>query len=154
MQLGLETVISLFALVVSAIALISGFISNKYQSISVNDQVYERFAQMWFDMDEVFLKHPRMHKYFYRLEETGEYAVLQPDDVDFELGVCIAEMFQDVFQYSKPLEQYLSEEDRASYLDYKKMITEAPIVKVAHERHNWHKNEEERLIGQAKETDK
>ena len=63
-------------------------------------------------------------------------------------------MFQDVFQYSKPLEQYLSEEDRASYLDYKKMITEAPIVKVAHERHNWHKNEEERLIGQAKETDK
>lgn len=143
MQLGLETVISLLALVVSAIALISGFISNRYQSISVNDQVYERFAQMWFDMDKVFLKHPRMHKYFYRLEETGEYEDLNPDDDDFELGVCIAEMFQDVFQYSMPLEQYLSEADRASYLAYKKMITDAPIVKVANKRYNWHKNEGE-----------
>lgn len=138
MRISLETAISLFALVVSLIALISGFISNRYQRISVNEQVYDRFAQMWYDMDQVFIKNPHMHKYFYRLNETGEYASLQPDDGDFELGICIAEMFEDVFQYSKPLEKYLRAEDRASYMAYKDMIKGAPIVKAARTRHNWH----------------
>ena len=71
---------------------------------------------------------------------TGKYAELLEDHDDFELGLCISEMFSDVFQYSEPLEQYLTKEDRASYRDYKKMIMDAPIVKKSKEVHSWHES--------------
>ena len=137
----MESTLAIVALVVSIFALIPSFTSNRYEKISFKDQVYERFAQMWFDMDHIFIDHPEMHKYFYKVESTGKYAILNPNDDKFELGICIAELFTDVFQYTAPLEEYLSESDRASYLDYKKMIMDAPIMHAMKQEHQWHKEE-------------
>lgn len=61
----MEIIVSAFALLVSLIALVSNFISNRYESNSFRNQVYERFAQMWFDMDQILINHPQMRKYFY-----------------------------------------------------------------------------------------
>jgi len=138
---GMDIVIAILALIVSAFALISNFTSNKYERHSFQDQVYQRFAQMWFDMDQIFITHPNMHKYFYRDGENKGYELLTPEDENFELGICISEMFCDVFQYSEPLEKYLLKDDRESYEDYKKMIMAAPIVQSARERLNWHEKE-------------
>lgn len=137
----MDIILAVLALVVSAFALISNFTTNKYERNSFEDQVYERFAQMWFDMDQVFISYPHMHKYFYRGGENNGYALMMREDKDFELGICIAEMFCDVFQYSEPLEKYLSKEDKASYEDYKRMIMASPIVQIAKERHNWHEQD-------------
>lgn len=136
----MEVVLAIAAFAVSVVALISNFMTNRHESVSFKDQVYDRFAQMWFDMDQIFIDHPQMHKYFYRNYITGKYAELLEDHDDFELGLCISEMFSDVFQYSEPLEQYLTKEDRASYRDYKKMIMDAPIVKKSKEVHSWHES--------------
>ena len=135
----MDSVLALSALVISIFALVPSFTSNRYEKISFKDQVYDRFSQMWFDMDRIFIEHPEMHKYFYKVESTGEYAYLNPDDDDYALGICIAEMFSDVFQYTNPLEKYLSDGDRASYIDYKKMIMDAPIMKRMKQQHQWHK---------------
>lgn len=137
----MDAIIAVLALVVSLFALISNFTSNKYERSTFEDQIYQRFAQMWFDMDQVFIAHPEMHKYFYQGGENNGYALLTPEDDNFELGICIAEMFCDVFQYSTPLERYLSEDDRASYVDYKKMIMASPIVQLTQQRHNWHEHD-------------
>ena len=64
----MDVIIAILALAVSTFALISNFTSNKYERNSFEDQVYQRFAQMWFDMDQVFITHPYMHKYFYKGE--------------------------------------------------------------------------------------
>lgn len=135
------TDLSLIALVVSIIALVSGFISNKYENASFMDQVYQRFAQMWFDMDQIFIQHPHMHKYFYRDSKTGSYADINPDSEDFELALCIVEMFSDIFQYTEPLEKYLLENDKNSYNDYKKMINASPAVKYSKEKYHWNDKE-------------
>ena len=135
----MEGVIAVFALIISVFALIPSFTSNKYEKISFNDQVYERFAQMWFDMDHIFIEHPEMHKYFYKSEITGDYVYLNPGDDGYELGICIAELFGDVFQYTTPLEKYLAKADRDSYVDYKKMIMESPIMKTMKQQYQWHK---------------
>ena len=136
-----ETIIALVALVISIVSLISSFLSNKYDKISVREQVYDRFSKMWYDMDEVFIKNPQMHKYFYRNNETGRYGELKPGDKDYELGICIAELFDDLFQYTKPLEKYLRKDDLASYNDYKKMIMDSPIVQTAKRKYKWHEGE-------------
>ena len=135
----MESVLAVSALIISMFALIPSFTSNKYEKFSFKDQVYERFAQMWFDMDHIFIEHPEMHKYFYKNERTGEYAQLSPDEAHYELGICIAEMFSDVFQYTGPLEGHLSDADRRSYADYKNMIMDAPIMKAMRQEHQWHK---------------
>ena len=135
----MDSILAISALVISMFALIPSFTSNKYEKISFKDQVYERFAQMWFDMDHIFIDHPEMHKYFYKNECTREYAQLSPDDEHYELGICIAEMFCDVFQYTEPLEAHLSDADRHSYVDYKKMIMDAPIMQMMRQQHQWHK---------------
>ena len=134
----MDIVIAILALVVSAFALISNFTSNKYERKSFEDQVYQRFAQMWFDLDQIFITHPYMHKYFYQGGENNGYATLTDNEENFELGICISEIFCDVFQYSEPLEKYLSKNDRESYEDYKKMIMSSPIVQTARKCHNWH----------------
>ena len=134
----MESVVSIVALAVSVFALLSSFTSNKYEKISFDDQVYERFAQMWFDMDHIFIEHPEMHKYFYRNKFTGEYAPLNRDDSDYEMGICIAELFSDVFQYTSPLEKYLLDADRESYNDYKRMIMNAPIMSALSSEYQWH----------------
>ncbi len=136
----MEIIIAVSALIISIFALIPSFTSNKYEKMTLNDQVYQRFAQMWFDMDHIFIDHPQMHKYFYRSEITGEYAELTSDNEYYDLGICIAEMFCDVFQYTAPLEAYLSDADRESYIDYKKMIMNAPIVQLMQQQHQWHKD--------------
>lgn len=137
----MDMVIAILALVISAFALVSNFTSNKYEREALRDQIYQRFAQMWFDMDQIFIDYPYMRKYFYQGGENYGYAVLKPEDKDFDRGLAIAERFCDVFQYSEPLEKYLKEDDLASYLDYKEMILAAPIVKLTQQRNDWHERD-------------
>ena len=137
----MEIIIAVLALAVSVIALISNFTSNKYERNSFEDQIYQRFVQMWFEMDKVFIEHPEMHKYFYIDKVGNAYAELLSDNKNFELGICIAEMFCDVFQYSQPLEKYLTKDDKESYEDYKKMIMHSPIVRTSLDRYQWHESE-------------
>ena len=133
----MDTVFSVAAIVVSLVALISNFTSNRYEHISYREQVYHRFSQMWFDLDHIFIEHPHMRKYFYRNQATGSYVPLPEAGPDYELGLSIAEMFGDVFQYSRPLEEYLDEEDLASYREYKKMITASPAVQALLTGYRW-----------------
>ena len=135
----MNTILSISALIISICALIPSFVSSKYEKRSFKHQVYERFAQMWFDMDQIFINHPDMRKYFYKSNITEDYAVLNPDDNNYELGVSIAEMFSDVFQYTAPLEDYLSDSDKASYIDYKIMILSSPIMQAMKKQYQWHK---------------
>lgn len=72
----MEIIIAVLALAVSGIALISNFTSNKYERNSFEDQIYQRFVQMWFEMDKVFIEHPEMHKYFYIPSEIKPYMML------------------------------------------------------------------------------
>lgn len=134
----MELIISVVAIVISVIAIIPSFTSNKIEQMSLKEQAYQQFAQMWFELDKIFIDHPHMHKYFYKFSETQEYIDLKPDDENYDLGICIAEMFCDVFQYSEPLEKYLTNEDRSSYRDYKKMVMNCPIVQRAMNQHKWH----------------
>ena len=120
----MELIISIIAIVLSLIAIIN-------ERESLHDQAYDRFSQLWFGMDEVFIQHPEMHKYFY-YDNNGEYASIGEKDDCYELAVCIAERFCDAFQYTAPLEKYLSRNDRKSYLKYKEMIIESPAVKHSH----------------------
>lgn len=136
----MEMTISIIALVISIFALIPKFASNRYARSSYKDQVRDRFVQMLDDMDKVFVEHPEMHKYFYFDETNKTYAELLPGNKDYELGLCIAEMFRDAFQYILPLKEHLSEYDRESYEDYKKMIESSPIYRTSLNHFNWHMN--------------
>ena len=117
----MELIISIAALVISLCAF---FIDRA----SLKDQAYDRFTQLLFGMDEVFIEHPEMHKYFYP-DEQGKYAELKEDSEEFELAVCIAQRFSDAFQYTAPLEKHLNESNRKSYTAYKNMISESPALK-------------------------
>ncbi len=136
----MSDMIAILALIVSALALVPSLVSNLYERHTFSDQVYQRFTQMWFDLDQVFIAHPDMHKYFYQCKLTGTYAALHPEDENYALGLCISELFMDVFQYSEPMERYLSKEDRKSYLNYKAMICNAPIVKHFKQIYKWSDN--------------
>lgn len=120
----MELAISIIALVVSLIAIFN-------ERTSLHDQAYDKFSQLWFGMDQVFIDYPRMHKYFYK--ENGVYTDLDENNKDFELGICIAEKFCDVFQYTAPLEKYLKRTDRESYVQYKEMVLSSPIVIKSHD---------------------
>lgn len=132
-----EVFIALIALAVSIFALLSSFVSNKHETQAYINTVYERFSQMWFSMDGIFIDKPHMRQFFYKDYETNQYAELRPDDENYTLGICIAEMFCDVFQYCAPLEYHLTAEDRASYNAYKNMIMNAPIVRIANQKNGW-----------------
>ena len=119
----MELALSIAAIVISLIAIFN-------ERVSLHDQAYDKFSQLWFGMDQIFIDYPYMHKYFYK-DEKGEYFPISTESKDFELAVCIAERFSDVFQYTDPLEKYLSKKDRDSYIKYKQMILNSPIVSMA-----------------------
>ena len=50
----MEIGISLAALILSIVAIV-------FQRESLKDEAYNRFSQLWFDMDQVFIDHPQMH---------------------------------------------------------------------------------------------
>lgn len=123
----MELVFSIVAIVISLLALFN-------ERTSLHDQAYDRFAQLWFDMDQILIDYPHMRKYFYT-DEKGEYTPISPDDGHYELALCIAERFSDVFQYTEPMEKYLKKEDRRSYIAYKNMIQSSPPVQAIHFRY-------------------
>ena len=120
----MEIGISLAALILSIVAIV-------FQRESLKDEAYNRFSQLWFDMDQVFIDHPQMHKYFYR-NRDGAYAAIEASHPDYELAVCIAERFCDAFQYTDPMEKYLRAGDRQSYKRYREMICASPVLAQSH----------------------
>ncbi len=123
----MELIISIVAIVISLLALFN-------ERTSLHDQAYDKFSQLWFDMDQIFIDYPYMRKYFYA-NEKGEYVSIASDDDHYDLAICIAERFSDVFQYTEPMEKYLKKEDRKSYAAYKKMIQSAPPMINLHFRY-------------------
>ena len=138
MEFFISIVLPIAAIIISVIAIIPSFKSTEIEQMSLKEQAYQQFAQMWFELDKIFIDHPHMHKYFYKFNEKQDYVDLKPGEDDYDLGICIAEMFCDVFQYSEPLEKYLTKEDSDSYRDYKKMIMACPIVQRSLNQHKWH----------------
>ena len=138
MEFFISIVLPIAAIIISVIAIIPSFKSTEIEQMSLREQAYQQFAQMWFELDKIFIDHPYMHKYFYKFNEKQDYVDLKPEEDNYDLGICIAEMFCDVFQYSEPLEKYLTKEDRDSYRDYKKMIMACPIVQRSLNQHKWH----------------
>ena len=125
----MELIFSVVAVVISIIALVN-------DRISLHDQAYDKFSQLWFGMDQLFIDYPHMHKYFY-YDDKKNYCLVKKDSTEYELAICIAERFMDVFQYTDPLEKYLKKEDRDSYAEYKKMIMGSPAVKEAKRCLSW-----------------
>lgn len=86
-------------------------------------------------MDEVFVEQPHMHKYFYEVgclipNKNGS----DKEKDDYELGICIAEKFREMFQYSEPLTKYISNEFVESYYNYLKKITSTAMYMEADRR--------------------
>lgn len=135
----MELAISIVAIVISFIALFN-------DRVSLHDQAYDKFSQLWFGMDQIFIDYPYMHKYFYK-NDDNEYATIDINNKDFELAVCISERFCDVFQYTDPWEKYLNNKDRDSYVKYKQMILNSPAVILSHnytshsDHYLWRKNQ-------------
>lgn len=125
-----EILVSIFALIISLGAFVAAMISSVYARRSYQDNVYEIFFKMWFTMDQIFIEYPHMHKYF--------YDNIMPDPAtqkeDYELGICIAEQFREVFQYSAPLADQLPEyyyDYVRSYEDYMARISSTSIYREA-----------------------
>lgn len=125
----MEMIFSVIAVVISLIALIS-------DRVSLHDQAYDKFSQLWFGMDQLFIDYPHMHKYFY-YNENKQYSSIDKDNKDYQLAICIAERFLDVFQYTDPLEKYLKKADRESYKQYKAMVLGSPAVIEAKKNLSW-----------------
>ena len=125
----MELILSIVAIVISLIAIMN-------ERISLHDQAYEKFSQLWLDMDQLFVDHPEMHKFFYK-DQDGHYATITPEMKEYEQALCIAERFIDVFQYTSPLEKYLKNSDRESYLQYKEMINNSPILNISRKKLSW-----------------
>lgn len=123
----MELILSIVAIVISLIALLFELISLIFEKVSLHDQAYDKFSQLWFSMDQVFIEYPYMRKFFYP-DSDGNYASIVNDDEKSELAICIAERFCDVFQYTEPWEKYLKKDDRKSYVAYKAMIMKSPAV--------------------------
>ena len=87
-------------------------------------------------MDQLFIDHPDMHKFFYK-DSNNCYAKITPDMKEYELVLCIAEKFKDVFQYTFPLEKYLNRRDRVSYAKYKEMIMDSPALHISKYDLSW-----------------
>ena len=119
----MELVFSIVAIVLSLIAIVN-------ERMSLHDEAYDKFSQFWFGIDDLFIEHPEMRKYFYR-DKKGNYAPICESDDSFELAVCIAERICDVFQYTKQLEKYLESRDFIEYKKYKEMIMCSPIFEKA-----------------------
>ena len=117
----MELIISIIAIVISLFALFN-------ERTSMHDQAYDKFSQLWFGLDQIFIDYPYMRKFFY-YDNAKEYAVIDSDNEDYDLALCIAERFSDVFQYTEPWEKYLKKEDRDSYTAYKQMIQGSPAMK-------------------------
>ena len=122
----------------SVTALVISFIVFFRDQIALRDQAYDRFSQLWTEMDNTFVKYPQLHKYFYK-DNNGEYTedFSSLEDEDKERLICIAERFNDVFQYTFPMEKYITRKDRKSYVAYRKMICESPAMIAANKRLRW-----------------
>lgn len=115
----------------SIIALVIAIFTFVSERISMRDKAYSKFSDIWLDMDQVFIDHPSLHKYFYTQE------TLDNKSTEYDLALCIAERFLDVFQYTKPLEKYLNKNDRQSYHEYRTKIENSPIMKEAKDKLIW-----------------
>lgn len=129
----MEYVLSIVATIISLVAIVM-------QRMSLHDQAYEKFMRIWLDMDQLFVDHPEMHKFFYK-DQDGKYAEISKAMDEYPLAVCIAEKFKDIFQYTFPFEKYLTAQDRDSYIKYKKMIGNSPVIRLFNADFTWSEHE-------------
>ncbi|MBR7077478.1 MAG: hypothetical protein IKI41_01905 [Clostridia bacterium] len=124
--------------VLSVTALLVSFFVFFRDQIALRDQAYDRFSQLWIELDSMFIQYPTLHKYFYR-DNNGEYEkdTSGLKEEDKARLICIAERFADVFQYTFPMEKYIKRKDRKSYFAYKKMINESTAMKIANNILRW-----------------
>ena len=126
------------SIVISFVAVMIS-IGTIYVQIKGNQKnVNSIFANLWFDLDQVFTDHPEMHKYFYSHSTDGymtskELITTIPEpqkenEEEFELALCIAERIVDVFQYADLFKDSLNQEDRDSYERYRKRMLSIPFM--------------------------
>lgn len=121
---------STISLILSIIAVIVSIGSWITQSKSNEKEANAVFANLWLDLDQMFIDHPEMHKYFYTHNTKKEKSTemdLQPeaipsDESTYELAICIAEKMVDAFQYAELFKDSLSKKDQKSYYEYRDKI--------------------------------
>ena len=124
--------ISIISLIISIVAVVAAIGTVILQVISNHAQIKRNqkdinavFANLWIELDQMFIEHPNMHKYFYAHDIKKDDSPLsgQPEAVpeeDYELAICIAERIVDVFQYAELFKDSLNTTDRESYEQFKK----------------------------------
>lgn len=122
-------VFSIVSLVISIAAVVATVWTVQVQRENNQKNANAVFANLWFELDQLFVEQPHMHKYFYThcTEEgvdPGKKTVTEitSDDDNYELALCIAERMVDVFQYAELFKHSLSETDKNSYEEFKKSI--------------------------------
>lgn len=128
--------LDIITIIISVIALftaaITAIIENRNHRVDVYTEISREFAEMWFEMDGLFIDSPGLHQYFYPTEE-GKPCCSMPEEGtrDYYQAICIAEKFRDIFQYSEHLAVQLfdngNKEDAYSYYMYMKRISACPI---------------------------
>ena len=91
-------------------------------------EYYQHFVNYWLETDKLFLQHPQCRKYFY---DNADIASLDQNSRDYELILCFAEYFDDLFVYSetevlKIHNSSLPKEQVNSYLRYMARIKNSP----------------------------
>ena len=122
-------VFSIVSLVISIAAVVATVWTVVEQRENNQKNANAVFANLWFELDQLFVQQPHMHKYFYtHCTEKGagpgkkSVAKITADSKDFDLALCIAERMVDVFQYAKLFKDSLSDADKNSYEEFKKSI--------------------------------
>lgn len=120
----LNDIILLFSLLTSLVAL---FFSLVHDRTTNAELAYEKFFSFWLEMDSCFIDHPSIHKYFYDNAWTNKL----PPEVgdDYDLALCVAERFRDVFQYSEQIARNVPSQYKESYYEYMNRIMNTAIYK-------------------------
>ncbi|MBQ6628245.1 MAG: hypothetical protein IJH65_05440 [Methanobrevibacter sp.] len=114
--------VSTISLIISIVAVITSVGTLFAQNYGNKKSTNALFANLWIELDQIFIDHPDMHKYFYSHSTDINEVNPNPAPVvekDYEQALCIAERIVDVFQYAELFKDSLSKKDKDSYEKFK-----------------------------------
>jgi hypothetical protein len=132
---------AILALVVSIIALGLALFEGIMQQRSYREQVYQGFANSWFELDKIFIEYPELRKYFY------DGASLDKDNPDYNQVISIAELFDDAFTYSREQARVIPQPLEKTYINYRDKIEQSPAFLAYLEQYTFINGHEETQKG-------
>lgn len=117
----------IISIIAALISLASFYVALVYSKKSYRTSEYNRFLEYWIEMDDIFIKHPEIHKYFYGNAKDK----IPNNENEKEIAICIAERFRDTFQYSEITSTSIPKDHKESYEEYKERIKATAIYQYA-----------------------